>query len=495
MEIAQYFEDKTVFISGVTGFLAKLFLEKILRIQPKVKKIFLLIRATPEKSVEQRLHDEVMSVELFRVVKEELDSNGAGGLLEKVVPISGDVSLENLGIIESRVREEIWRDVDIIVNSAATTRFDERYDVALGVNALGGMHVQHFATKCCKLKMLLHVSTAYVHGTRAGVIPEVAFHMGQTLPGAEIPYLDINREKKIVEERLRQLHTLNSTPKQITSAMKDLGIERAKLHGWPNTYAFTKAMGEMMILEEMKGKDYKLIILRPTIITSTYREPFPGWIEGLRTLDALFAAYGKGKLTFFLADPQSIVDIIPGDMVVNAMFAAIARHSNDQPSPNFIIYHLGSSKRNPIYLGEVSSLMYQYLRKKPFLDNRGKPIKMGAELKLLISMTSFRRYIKIRYLPFLKILKLLNMIFCNKFERLYTNSSRAVNYVLRLAELYKPYSLFLGTFDDANTEGLRTTTRECNSNVDMFGFDPKYIQWEEYLINTHYPGVVNYALK
>ncbi|XP_020547358.1 probable fatty acyl-CoA reductase 4, partial [Sesamum indicum] len=167
----------------------------------------------------------VMSVELFRVVKEELDSNGAGGLLEKVVPISGDVSLENLGIIESRVREEIWRDVDIIVNSAATTRFDERYDVALGVNALGGMHVQHFATKCCKLKMLLHVSTAYVHGTRAGVIPEVAFHMGQTLPGAEILYLDINTEKKIVEKRLRQLHTLNSTPKQITSAMKDLGIE------------------------------------------------------------------------------------------------------------------------------------------------------------------------------------------------------------------------------------------------------------------------------
>ncbi|XP_020552326.1 fatty acyl-CoA reductase 3-like isoform X2 [Sesamum indicum] len=495
MEIVQYFENKTVFISGVTGFLAKLFLEKILRIQPKVKKIFVLIRATPEKSVEQRLHDEVMSVELFRVVKEEFDSNGAGGLLEKVVPISGDVSLENLGIIESRVREEIWRDVDIIVNSAATTRFDERYDVALGVNALGGMHVQHFATKCCKLKMLLHVSTAYVHGTRAGVIPEVAFHMGQTLPGAEIPYLDINREKKIVEERLRQLHTLNSTPKQITSAMKDLGIERAKLHGWPNTYAFTKAMGEMMILEEMKGKDYKLIILRPTIITSTYKEPFPGWIEGLRTLDAIFVAYGKRDLTVFLADPQSIIDMIPGDMVVNAMFAAIARHSNNQPSPNFIIYHVGSSKRNPIYVGDVRSIMHQYLRKKPFLDNRGKPIRMGAELKLVSSMTSFHRHIKIRYLPFLKILKLLNLIFCHKFERSYTNSSRAVNYRLRLVELYKPFSLFLGTFDDANTENLRMTTREYSSSVDMFGFDPKCIQWEEYFINTHFPGVVNYALK
>ncbi|KAL0417610.1 UNVERIFIED_CONTAM: Fatty acyl-CoA reductase 3, partial [Sesamum radiatum] len=469
------------------------FLEKILRIQPKVKKIFLLIRETPEKSVEQRLHDEVLSLELFRVVKEEFDSNGVGGLLEKLVPISGDASLENLGIIESRAREEIWREVNIIVNSAGTTKFNERYDVALGINAMGSMHVQHFARKCCKLEMLLHVSTAYVHGMSAEVIPEVPFHMGQTLPGAQIPCLDIHKEKKIVEERMRQLHTLNSTPKQITSALKELGMERATLHGWPNTYVFTKAMGEMMIMDEMKGKDYKLIIMRPSVITSTYAEPFPGWIEGLRTVDAIFASYGKGKLTFFLADPQSIVDMIPGDMVVNAMVAAIARHSNDQPSPNyFVIYHVGSSKRNPIYLHDVASMAYQYFREKPVLDNRGNPIKMGAELKLLSSITSFRRHVKIRSLPFVKILKLLNMIFCHKFERSYTNSSRALYYSLRLAEFYKPYSLFQGIFDDANTESLRMTTRKYNSNIDMFGFDPKCIQWEEYLMNAHFPGVFMY---
>ncbi|KAK4440623.1 Fatty acyl-CoA reductase 3 [Sesamum alatum] len=491
MEITKYFEDKTIFISGSTGFLAKLFLEKILRIQPKVKKIFLLIRTIPEKSVEQRLHDEVFSVELFRVVNKEFDSNA--GLLEKVVPVSGDVSLENLGIIDSRVREEIWREVDIFVNSAATTKFDERYDVALGINVLGAMHVQDFARKCSKLEMLLHVSTAYIHGTRAGLILEEPIHMGQTLPGAKISYLDINMETKIIEERLKELQALNATQKEITSVMKDLGIERAKLHGWPNTYSFTKAMGEMMISEEMKGKDYKLIIMRPTIITSTYREPFPGWIEGLRTLDALFAAYGKGKLTFFLADPQSILDMIPGDMVVNCMLAAIARHSN-QPSRDLTIYHVGSSRRNPICLKDVQSLMYNYLLQKPFLDDRGKPIKVG-EVTILSSMSSFHRYIEVHYRPFLKILKLLNMIFCNKFERSYTSSSRAVDYILRLVELYKPYTLFQGIFDDANTEGLQITIRECNSNADMFDFDPKCIQWEEYLMNTHFPGVVKYGLE
>lgn len=55
---------------------------------------------------------------------------------------------------------------------------------------------------------------------------------------------------------------------------------RANKFGWPNTYVFTKALGEMM-LGHLKGS-MPLAILRPTIITSTYKEPFPGWIEGIR---------------------------------------------------------------------------------------------------------------------------------------------------------------------------------------------------------------------
>lgn len=57
-------------------------------------------------------------------------------------------------------------------------------------------------------------------------------------------------------------------------------INRAKLFGWPNTYVFTKAMGEMC-LQDSKN-DLFIIIIRPTMITSTYKEPYPGWIEGLR---------------------------------------------------------------------------------------------------------------------------------------------------------------------------------------------------------------------
>jgi len=55
---------------------------------------------------------------------------------------------------------------------------------------------------------------------------------------------------------------------------------RARKYGWQDTYVFTKAMGEML-LGSMRG-DIPVVILRPSVIESTYRDPFPGWIEGIR---------------------------------------------------------------------------------------------------------------------------------------------------------------------------------------------------------------------
>ena len=57
---------------------------------------------------------------------------------------------------------------------------------------------------------------------------------------------------------------------------------RARKYGWPNTYVFTKALGEM-VLGHMRG-DVPLVIIRPTIITSLYKEPLSGWMEGIRYL-------------------------------------------------------------------------------------------------------------------------------------------------------------------------------------------------------------------
>ncbi|CAN1158051.1 Probable fatty acyl-CoA reductase 4 [Linum perenne] len=56
---ASLLEDKTILVTGAAGFLGKLFVEEILRIQPNVKKIYVLLRAPDSHSATKRFHDEV----------------------------------------------------------------------------------------------------------------------------------------------------------------------------------------------------------------------------------------------------------------------------------------------------------------------------------------------------------------------------------------------------------------------------------------------------
>jgi thioester reductase-like protein len=45
MQIAEFYKDKTIFITGTTGFVGKVVLEKILRSIPNFKKIYIMVRA------------------------------------------------------------------------------------------------------------------------------------------------------------------------------------------------------------------------------------------------------------------------------------------------------------------------------------------------------------------------------------------------------------------------------------------------------------------
>ncbi|XP_059627502.1 fatty acyl-CoA reductase 3-like [Cornus florida] len=486
--VINFLENRTILVTGGTGFLAKIFVEKILRVQPNVKKLYLLVRATDAKAALQRLHNEVIAKDLFRVLKEKLGANLNSFISGKVIPVAGDITCEkNLGVEDINLVEEMWREVDIVVNLAATTNFDERYDVSLGLNTLGAKHVMNFTKKCVKIKLLLHVSTAYVSGEREGLILENSYRLGETLNGAS--GLDIDKEKEVMEERLNELRAEEASEKTITRAMKDLGFERARLYGWPNTYVFTKAMAEMF-LGHWK-ENLPLVILRPTIVTSTYKEPFPGWVEGVRTIDSLALGYGKGRITCFLGDLDSVVDAIPADMVVNSMIVAMAAYANQ---PSEIILQVGSSVANPVTFTCLQDCAFSYFTKNPWIGKDGKPVNVG-KVKVLSTMASFHRYMTIHYLLPLKGLELVNAAFCQYFQGMYLELNRKINFVMRLIEIYRPYLFFKGIFDDMNTEKLRMAARESCVETDLFYFDPKIIDWEDYFMNTHIPGVVRHVFK
>ncbi|KAH7541749.1 fatty acyl-CoA reductase 3 [Ziziphus jujuba] len=497
--ILKFVENKTILVTGATGFLAKIFVEKILRVQPNVKKLYLLLRASDTKSATQRLHNEVIAKDLFRPLKEKWGSNLNSLISEKLKVVAGDISREDLGLKDLSLRQEMLNQIDAIVNLAATTNFDERYDIALRLNTMGAKHVLNFAKQCPRLKVLVQVSTAYVSGEKEGLILESPYHMGETLNGTS--GLDIDSEVRVMEEKLKQLQAQDLTEAAITMAMKDFGLLRAKAYGWPNTYVFTKAMGEMIVGEEKENVN--VVIVRPTIVTSTYKEPFPGWVEGVRTIDSLAVGYAKGKLTCFLGDLAAVVDVIPADLVVNAIIVAMAAHGHlylgggsHHKHNSSIIYQVGSSVRNPVRYSNLQDYGFRYFTKKPWIGKDGKPVKVG-HVTVLSSMASFRRYMTLRYLLFLKGLELVNTAFCQYFQGMYIDLNRKINFVMRLVDLYRPYLFFKGVFDDMNTERLRMAARESGigKENEMFYFDPKGIDWEDYFMNIHIPGIVKYVFK
>ncbi|ANM70188.1 fatty acid reductase 7 [Arabidopsis thaliana] len=366
----------------------------------------------------------------------------------------------------------MMQDIDIIISSAATTRFDERYDVALGINTFGAINVLNFAKKCVKPKLLLHVSTVYVCGERPGHIVEKHFAMGESLNGKN--KVDINTERRLADQKSKQFKEQGCSEEETEQAMKDFGLKRARLYGWPNTYVFTKAMGEMLLGHYRETMP--IVIIRPTIITSTFSDPFPGWIEGLKTVDSVIIFYGKGILKCFLVDQKTVCDIIPVDMVVNAMIAIAADHCHD--SGSHTVYHVGSSNQNPVIYKQIYEMMSRYFMKSPLVGRNGMLIV--PKVTRISTLARFRVYTNLRYKLPIQILGLLSVISLSQRDK-FALHNRKFKMAMRLVKLYKPYVLFKGIFDDKNMETLRIKN-EAKDMEKLFGTNPKCIDWEDYFM-------------
>ncbi|WVZ64480.1 hypothetical protein U9M48_013987 [Paspalum notatum var. saurae] len=475
--VAGSFFNRTILVTGSTGFLGKLLVEKILRVQPNVKRLYLLVRAPDDAAAEQRVLDEVVGNELFDVLRGKYGTGFDSFIKEKISPIAGDIIHVNFGIDNARIKH-LFQEINIIINGAATTNFYERYDVALASNTFGIAHVCHFAKQCVKLKMLLHVSTAYVTGEQEGLLLEQPLQMGKALKRE--CYLDIEAELELANDMKEKHMTMCSgieTSKWLEKeAMKELGMKRAKYFGWPNTYVFTKAMGEMLL--GCLREDVPVIILRPSIITSTFEDPFPGWIQGIRTNDILIVAYHEQKLPCFIG--KGILDAIPGDMVVSAMMVAMATHYGDVGTQ--IVYNVTSGLKNPLSCQTLMESTYGYLI-NPRVTDEGRTIK-HKRLLLFSRYAYFYAYMIVKYKIPLQMLFLVNLLCGGFFSEYYNKLNRSFNHLMLVAN-----------FDDKNLRNLWRATRVIHGDEYLFNFDPNCFSWKSYLVNTHIPAVLKFAQK
>ncbi|CAN6991896.1 unnamed protein product [Brassica rapa subsp. trilocularis] len=491
--IVSYLQGKTFLITGSTGFLAKVLIEKVLRMAPDVGKIYLLIKAKNKEAALQRLKNEVvLDAELFKNLRETHGASYMSFMLDKLVPVTGNICDSNIGL-QTDSAEEIAKEVDVIINSAANTTFNERYDVALDINTRGPGNLMGFAKMCKKLKLFLQVSTAYVNGQRQGRIMEKPFSMGDCIATENFmegnrKALDIDKEMKLALDAARK----GTQDQDEAQKMKDLGLERARSYGWQDTYVFTKAMGEMMI-NSTRG-DVPVVIIRPSVIESTYNDPFPGWMEGNRMMDPIVLCYGKGQLTGFLVDPKGVLDVVPADMVVNATLAAIAKHgmAKADTEPEINVYQIASSAINPLVFEDLAELLYNHYKSTPCMDSKGVPIRVPL-MKLFDSVDDFSDHLWRDAQERSGLMNGVSSSDSKMMQKIKFICKKSVEQAKHLATIYEPYTFYGGRFDNSNTHRLMENMSE-EEKVE-FGFDVGSINWNDYITNVHIPGLRRHVLK
>ncbi|KAK4436636.1 Poly(ADP-ribose) glycohydrolase 1 [Sesamum alatum] len=390
--IIEFFQGKNIFITGATGLVGKAFIEKLLR-STSVGKIYLLIKAEDKEAAVDRLKKEVVDSELFKSLREKHGNYYEAFVKEKLIPVVGNICDPNLGM-DSNSTTAIIKDVDVIIESAASTSLNDRYDNLLDINVNAPQRLMRFAKTCKNLKLFVHISTAYVNGRKAGLILEKPLIMGENgrnddnkddideIMSCSFPRLDLADEISLA---MKSCQVASQDDYDVTKNLKRLGQERANLFGWYNAYHLTKAMGEM-VLNEIR-QDIPVLIIRPTVIESSYKQPFPGWIQGNRMFDPVIISYGKGQLPAYLADPQVHMDIIPVDMVVNSTIAAIAKHATSR-RPQLNVYHVASGVVNPLRFCDFFEILHEYFNSTPLTFN----IKNISKIKCLSNMSDLSKY-------------------------------------------------------------------------------------------------------
>ncbi|PHU05779.1 hypothetical protein BC332_26601 [Capsicum chinense] len=483
--IIKFLRGKTFLITGATGFLGKVLIEKILRTVPDVNKIFVLIKADNKEVAMHRLKNEVLNADIFKNLKQVHGKSYYTFMLSKLVPVVGNVSETHLGL-DKDLTNVIAKEVDVIVNSAANTTFDER-QVNRSVTKKSYMKHYREITVCFIL-----LPTAYVNGQRQGRIMEKPFCSGDSITKETLSAgvyknsfssLNVEDEIKLI---LESKHAIEDNI--VSQKMKELGLERANKFGWQDTYVFTKAMGEMMI-DKMRS-DVPVVIIRPSVIESTYREPFSGWMEGNRMMDPIILHYGKGQLTGFLVDPNGVLDVVPADMVVNATLAAIAKHG-EAGKPGSNVYQVASSVVNPLVFKDLATLLFDHFNSSPYIDSKGRPIHV-PRMKLFSSREelSFHLWRDAINKSGLTDTADPNGKLSRKLENICRKSVEQAKY---LAHIYEPYTFYGGRFDNSNTQRLM----ECMSKEEIrqFGFDVENIDWKDYISNVHIPGLRKHVMK
>jgi HAD superfamily hydrolase (TIGR01490 family) len=508
--IAESLAGRRIAVTGATGFLGTALVERLLRSVPDCE-VLPLVRPGRRAGAAERVRRDILRNDAFDRLRKEWGDRFDAEIARRVRPLGGDVSVDGLGLDDAD--RAALSAVDVVIHSAAAVSFDSPLDAAVAVNLLGPSRVAQALGAVGSSAHLVAVSTAYVAGNRRGEAPEAMLtdtlfstevDWRAEVAGADRARADADAESRRPEMLKRFTKAARAelgaagTPLLATRAERlreqwvddrlvQLGRARAAALGWPDAYAYTKALGERALAENRGA--VPVSIVRPSIIESAVAEPYPGWIRGFRMAEPVIISYARGLLKEFPGLPEGVVDVIPVDFVVAATLAVAAGPAPEEPA----VYQAVTGSRNPLKYRTLVDLVQDWFSARPLYDDAGQPIvvpdwsfpgrgKVRRQLNRAVKGLSAAEK-AVAHLP----VRGAKADVAARLEERRTQAERALGYV----ELYGAYVETEARFDDRRLAALSESLSDADRAT--FCFDPRTIDWAAYISDVHLPSIVHHA--
>ena len=484
-----------VLLTGGTGFVGQALLERLLVSHPDTR-ITVLVRGKGSVSGADRLA-KLLSKPVFGPWRERVGKAEAARIFaDRVTALEG--SLTAPGVLPA--------DLDVVIHSASTVSFDPPIDEAFATNVGGARALYEALAASGGDPHVVHVSTCYVGGIRKGVLLEArlphevdwraeADAAARARDRAELASREPAMLKRLMAEARascgkqgpQAVAQATETARQelVKRRLVEAGRTRAQSLGWTDVYTLTKAFAERAA-EEAWGATHRLSIVRPSVIESALAHPFPGWIDGFKVADPLILAFGRGQLPDFPGVPDSVLDVIPVDFVVNAVLAAAATPA-PVGSPRYL--HVASGASNPLPFHSMYENVRAYFTANPIPDDvrgtaRVPTWQFPGDRRVERALRRAERGADLAD----RVLERLPSTPRTRDRQRDLDRRRSDLAVMRsLSELYRAY---VGTeliFDD--TEARRLQAAIPAEAADDLGFDPTRIDWNDYLQRVHFPAI------
>ncbi|MGH9431164.1 MAG: SDR family oxidoreductase [Terriglobia bacterium] len=353
-DIEQVLNEHEILLTGANGFLGKVILGLLLDRYPGLKHLHLLLRPARGLTAHDRFEREMLASPALEWLKQRWSREA---LAAKITVWSGDVGDSQCGL-SAAARRELASRVALIINCAGKVDFFPPVDDSFHSNVDGVENIVALALEGGA--KLLQVSTAFVCGESDGLVeegdPGLGFYPRRQGPEDQSFHhaVEIDHCRKMIRQIYDSPGESDSAHQKRNRETADrltaLGRQRAAAWGWTNTYTYAKSLGEQVIAST-EGLSYAIV--RPAVVESSWKFPFPGWIEGGRTSAPLVLMALDG-LREWPARRDAALEVVPVDMVAAAIvmiggLLLSGRHAS--------IYQLGSADVNPIDLEPLIKLL------------------------------------------------------------------------------------------------------------------------------------------